>query len=172
MSGDFRVGIALSPSFEEPVATEGIFAGKGQKISLQKETQSTLGNVMMGLGWDQKKPEGFWATLFSSGTAIDLDASCLMLDADKKLVDVVWFRQLNSKDGSIHHSRMRASVIRDETGIPSRILGVNWDITLLKQAAEEMQIALKKESEEEEWEAKSDAIRNRKYRTAQCTRFH
>ena len=77
---------------------------KGQKISLQKETQSTLGNVMMGLGWDQKKPEGFWATLFSSGTAIDLDASCLMLDADKKLVDVVWFRQLNSKDGSIHHS--------------------------------------------------------------------
>ncbi|MFM8315996.1 MAG: serine protease spb1 [Deltaproteobacteria bacterium] len=34
MNGDFRLGIALSPSYEDPVSTEGIFSGKGEKISL------------------------------------------------------------------------------------------------------------------------------------------
>jgi tellurium resistance protein TerZ len=38
------------------------------------------------------------------GGNIDLDASCLMFNGEKKLVDSVWFRQLKSKDGSIVHS--------------------------------------------------------------------
>ncbi len=32
--GAFRVGVALSPSFEEPVATDGIVVGSGEKSSL------------------------------------------------------------------------------------------------------------------------------------------
>ena len=35
---------------------------------------------------------------------IDLDASCLLFDAGKELVDQVWFNQLDSKDGSVHHT--------------------------------------------------------------------
>jgi tellurium resistance protein TerZ len=36
--------------------------------------------------------------------AVDLDASCLLFDASGNLVDTVWFRQLESRCGSIRHS--------------------------------------------------------------------
>lgn len=76
---------------------------KGQKISLSKEGDSSLTKVVMGLGWDAKKPSGFLGFLGGSNE-IDLDASCLLFDAQNKLLDVVWFRQLRSKDGSITHT--------------------------------------------------------------------
>ena len=76
---------------------------KGQKISLEKEAGTALNQVIMGLGWDAVKKKGFWG--FGGGSQdIDLDASCLMIDENKQVVDVVWFRQLNSQDGSICHS--------------------------------------------------------------------
>lgn len=76
---------------------------KGQKISLNKESGSTLSKIVMGLGWDAVKKKGFFG--FGGGsTEIDLDASCLMFDEAGALVDAVWFRQLRSKDGSIQHT--------------------------------------------------------------------
>src|SRR3546814_18951411 len=47
---------------------------------------------------------GFFAKLSGGNDSIDLDASCLAFDASGNVVDVVWFRQLTSKDGSIRHS--------------------------------------------------------------------
>lgn len=84
-----------------------ISLSKGQTISLAKEASgSGLSRVRMGLGWDPvKKKGGFLSGLLGGGGGdIDLDASCLMLDGGKNLVDVVWFRQLKSKDGAITHS--------------------------------------------------------------------
>jgi len=75
---------------------------KGQKISLEKEAGSRLTKVVMGLGWDVKKVRGFFG--MKDGPPIDLDASCVVFDAAKNLIDTVWFRQLASKDGSIVHS--------------------------------------------------------------------
>jgi stress response protein SCP2 len=76
---------------------------KGQKISLDKEAGSALTKVVMGLGWDVAKKKGFFG--FGGGSAeIDLDTSCLMFDEAGQMVDIVWFRQLQSKDGSIKHS--------------------------------------------------------------------
>ncbi len=69
------------------------------------------------------------------------------------------------KDGSVHYSRLRAVIFRDEDGTASRILGVNWDITLLKQAAEEMQIALKKESELSELKSRFVTMASHEFRT-------
>ena len=83
---------------------------KGQKISLEKESGgSGLSQVIMGLGWDAKKLTVAKRGLFGSKTEqvdqeIDLDASCLLFDEGKNLLDVVWFRQLQSKDGSIRHT--------------------------------------------------------------------
>ncbi len=85
---------------------------KGQKISLEKEAGGTLSQVKMGLGWDvagagDKKAGGFLGGLFgggASGGSIDLDASCIMFDANKQMIETVWFGQLTSKDGSIHHT--------------------------------------------------------------------
>jgi tellurium resistance protein TerZ len=76
---------------------------KGQKISLEKEGGAGLARVAMGLGWDAVKPKGILG-MFIRSQEIDLDATCIMFDAAKKIVDVVWFQQLISKDGSINHS--------------------------------------------------------------------
>jgi tellurium resistance protein TerZ len=75
---------------------------KGQRISLEKDSGQKLSNVIMGLGWDQKK--GGWLSFLTSGGDIDLDASCISFDENKNMVDSIWFRQLRSKDGSIRHS--------------------------------------------------------------------
>lgn len=87
---------------------------KGQKISLSKEAGGTLNQVKMGLGWDVAqsgggaKKGGFLGKLFSGGgsseDSIDLDASCIMFDANKQPIDAIWFGQLKSKDGSITHT--------------------------------------------------------------------
>jgi tellurium resistance protein TerZ len=76
---------------------------KGQKISLEKEAGGALNQVTMGLGWDAIKKGGFFG--FGARTeSIDLDASCVMFDEANRPVDVVWFRQLKSLDGSIVHT--------------------------------------------------------------------
>ncbi|MDR2076938.1 MAG: TerD family protein [Desulfovibrio sp.] len=79
---------------------------KGQKISLAKEGGGALTKVVMGLGWDAVQPKkGFLGSLFGRGqTTIDLDASCALFDQNKQPVDFVWFRQLQSRDGSIVHT--------------------------------------------------------------------
>jgi len=75
---------------------------KGQKISLQKADGSSLQQVFLGVGWDIAKSKGFLG--FSGGGNIDLDASVILFDENKKMLDVVYFAQLQSKDGSIRHS--------------------------------------------------------------------
>jgi tellurium resistance protein TerZ len=76
---------------------------KGQKISLEKEAGGALSRVTMGLGWDVAKSGGFFG--FGAKTqAVDLDASVVMFDDANRPIDVVWFRQLKSRDGSITHT--------------------------------------------------------------------
>jgi tellurium resistance protein TerZ len=76
---------------------------KGQKISLAKEAGGELNRVTMGLGWDVAKTGGFFG-FGAREQAVDLDASCVMFDEQDRPVDVVWFRQLKSRDGSIVHT--------------------------------------------------------------------
>ncbi|MGQ0616592.1 MAG: TerD family protein [Acidimicrobiia bacterium] len=71
---------------------------KGQTVSLAKGDGSSLRRIHMGLGWDAAKGR------FGRAKAIDLDASCMVFDGSGTLVDQVWFKQLTSKDGSIHHT--------------------------------------------------------------------
>lgn len=78
---------------------------KGQTISLTKDNPG-LAKVMMGCGWDpaQPKKKGFLSGLFGGGASdIDLDASVIVLDGSKSMIDAVWFSQLTSQDGSIRH---------------------------------------------------------------------
>ena len=77
---------------------------KGQSVRLEKSGGGTLTRVAMGVGWDVAKPKGFFAKLSGGGGDVDLDASVLLFDAGKQLVDQVWFQQLASRDGSIVHS--------------------------------------------------------------------
>ncbi|WP_159602646.1 TerD family protein [Agromyces humi] len=74
---------------------------KNQSLSLTKQDGSALTKVTLGLGWDAAKRGGFFG---GGGGNIDLDASAILLTADKQVVDVVSFSQLRSKDGSIRHT--------------------------------------------------------------------
>ena len=75
---------------------------KGQKISLEKEAGGTLTSVVMGLGWDVAKKKGLFG--FGREQSIDLDASCFVFDDNNNPLDLVYFGQLASRDGSIQHS--------------------------------------------------------------------
>ncbi|HSJ03739.1 MAG: TerD family protein [Verrucomicrobium sp.] len=76
---------------------------KGQKISLEKEAGGSLSKIIMGLGWDAKKKKTFFG-LGSKDQEIDLDASCALFDEQNQPVDIVFFGQLASRDGSIRHT--------------------------------------------------------------------
>jgi len=117
-----------------------ISLGKEQKISLTKEAGSGLTKVLMGLGWDPVKAKGMFGSLFGGGDggSIDLDASCMMFDGNKQLVDTIWFRQLKSHDGSIRHSGDNLTgdgagddevIYVDLTRIPSSVQSLVFVIT-------------------------------------------
>lgn len=83
----------------------GISLSKGQGISLTKANGSPLTRIRLGLGWDaissgKKGLFGFGG----GGGEIDLDASAILFDTAGNAVDVVYYGQLGSKDGSIRHS--------------------------------------------------------------------
>lgn len=104
---------------------------KGQKISLSKDGGS-LTRVKMGLGWDPvstPKKGGFFKRA-AADKAIDLDASAVLLDAQREVVDTVWFKQLRSKDGSVVHTGDNLtgagdgddeSILVDLTSIPAGV---------------------------------------------------
>ena len=81
---------------------------KGQKISLKKDSGGTLTNMCIGINWGaiDTVSKGFLG--FGGGQkkkeAVDLDASCAVFDENNNLLDVIYFGQLNSKDGAIKHS--------------------------------------------------------------------
>ncbi len=72
---------------------------KGQKVVLRKDGGVQLTRIGMGLGWDPVVKQGLFG---SKAKDIDLDAS-VVLFAGPQVVDVVYFGQLQSKDGSIAH---------------------------------------------------------------------
>jgi tellurium resistance protein TerZ len=76
---------------------------KGQRINLKKEDGNTLQNLCVGINWGAIEKKGFLG-MGKSKEAVDLDASCALFDENKRLMDVIYFGQLRSKDGSISHS--------------------------------------------------------------------
>jgi tellurium resistance protein TerZ len=79
----------------------GVSLTKGQSVSLVKSGGGGLTQVRMGLGWDAVKKRGLFG---SRSQSIDLDASALLFDANRQLVDQVWFQQLTSRDGAVQHT--------------------------------------------------------------------
>merc|ERR1712232_1532292 len=83
---------------------------KGGNVRLQDYNPGqTLPRVVrLGLSWD-----------VTNGKNIDLDASVICLDSNLNLVDLVWFKQLRSRDDAIrHHGDEREG---DEVGDDEKI---------------------------------------------------
>ncbi|MFC9551851.1 TerD family protein [Rhodococcus sp. NPDC056960] len=72
---------------------------KGQKVTLRKDGGVALTYIQMGLGWDPIEKRGMFGNRSSN---VDLDASAVLF-ADNNMVDVAYYGQLTSKDGSIRH---------------------------------------------------------------------
>lgn len=78
---------------------------KNSSVSLAKEAGgSGLTRIALGVGWDMAPAKGFFAKIAGGSDSIDLDASCLVFDGAGNVLDIVWFQQLVSRDGSIKHS--------------------------------------------------------------------
>ena len=82
---------------------------KGQKVNLKKSDGSSLGKVMIGLGWDPAEKSsgggGFLSSIFGGGADIDCDASVFLLQNGKLAGtnDVVYFGNLQHSSGSVRH---------------------------------------------------------------------
>ncbi|GAA2395043.1 transport-associated protein [Catellatospora methionotrophica] len=110
---------------------------KGQRVSLAKQNGSTLTMVRMGLGWDPLKKKSMFG---SREVDIDLDATAIMF-ADRQPVDLVFYNQLRSKDGSVMHTGDNRtgdgdgddeSVILDLARVPAHVTSIIFIVTSYK----------------------------------------
>ncbi|MDQ8044974.1 MAG: TerD family protein [Solirubrobacteraceae bacterium] len=119
---------------------------KGQKVSLTKESGGSLTKVKLGLGWDAVQASGggggrgFFKRLAAAATekSIDLDASAVLLDGSGQVLDIVWFSQLKSKDGSVQHTGDNLtgegdgddeSILVDLTAVPAAVQTLAFTVT-------------------------------------------
>ncbi|MEE2030559.1 TerD family protein [Rhodococcus chondri] len=110
---------------------------KGQKVTLRKDGGVALTFLRMGLGWDPIEKRG----LFGNRSAdIDLDASAVLF-ADQNIIDVAYYGQLTSKDGSVRHQGDNLTgegagddevVLVDLTRIPPHVNTVMFIVTSYK----------------------------------------
>ncbi|MGY4098240.1 TerD family protein [Nocardia sp. R16R-3T] len=110
---------------------------KGQRVTLRKDGGTALTFVKMGLGWDPVRSRG----MFGNRTVdIDLDASVVMF-ADMNVVDVAYYGQLTSKDGSIRHQGDNLTgegegddevILVDLTRIPAHVSTLVFIVTSYK----------------------------------------
>ena len=77
---------------------------KGGRVNLSKdENGNSLSKVFFGVNWGAIKTGGFLG--FGSSTrAVDLDASVVLMDENKRKLETVYFGHQVSSDGAVHHS--------------------------------------------------------------------
>ncbi|WP_431684024.1 TerD family protein [Kitasatospora sp. KL5] len=86
---------AAAPSMTKVTLDKGrVSLTKGGSVSLEKGGKPFLSAVRMGLGWE---PAG-------RGRNVDLDASCIAFDAQRKRIETAWFMKLSIFNGAVAHS--------------------------------------------------------------------
>lgn len=81
-----------------------IILSKGGRVNLSKDKNgNSLSKVFFGVNWGAIKTGGFLG--FGSSTkAVDLDASVVLMDENKRKLETVYFGHKDSSDRAIHHS--------------------------------------------------------------------
>lgn len=60
--------------------------------------------LKIGLGWQpDEQPHGLLQRLLGQETVVDLDAACLVMDKTNNLIELVWYKNLRTRDDSIQH---------------------------------------------------------------------
>lgn len=83
--------------------SNAVILTKGTRVNLNKADGSDLTKLSVGVGWDPVKSKGFLG-FGATATAIDLDASIVMLDENKQVVDMVSWKKKTSSCSAIQHS--------------------------------------------------------------------
>ncbi|GAA2588581.1 hypothetical protein GCM10010399_18260 [Dactylosporangium fulvum] len=121
---------------EQPLGRPGapVSLTKGQRVSLRKQDGSALTLVRMGLGWDPLRRRSLFGNREAS---IDLDASAILF-AGHQAVDIAFFNQLRTKDGSVAHTGDNRtgdgdgddeSILVDLTRVPAHVTTVIFVVT-------------------------------------------
>lgn len=103
---DSHVQVGSRPARREQVDATVLPEGRalglvpGQVVRLRTGSGPTLDMVRLGLGWD---PVPGHKLAGGAATPADLDAAALLFDHNHHLLDVVYFAQLSSNDGSVRH---------------------------------------------------------------------
>jgi stress response protein SCP2 len=108
---------------------------QGQDVVLRKDGGGELTYVKMALGWDPIRERGQFGGMRDA--RIDLDASAILYSGHD-VVDVAYYNQLSSKDGSVRHQgdnltgegRGDNEVITvDLTRVPEKVTAVMFVVT-------------------------------------------
>ena len=109
---------------------------KGQRINLEKESGTKLTNFCVGCNWGAIIKKTFFG-LSTSVADVDLDLSCMMFDANGKVVDHIWSPlynfegklpkgKLDSCDRALHHTGDDLTGDQDgDDGIDNEIITVD-----------------------------------------------
>jgi tellurium resistance protein TerZ len=105
---------------------------KGESIAIANSSGSVVNRVRMGLGWKpllEAKVPGILGKLLgktqSAVAPIDLDASCILFDKDKKVVDKIYFANLTSRVGKIKHSGDDRTGMGGDKGVDNESIQVD-----------------------------------------------
>lgn len=109
---------------------------KGQRISLEKDG-GQITKMCVGVNWGAIEKKGFLGG--KKKVAVDLDASCATFDADKKLIEVIYFGNL--KGQGIQHSGDDLTGDMDgDDGLDNEVIVV--DLTKVPSNAEQVVFVL------------------------------
>ena len=68
------------------------------------QLQPAPDRLRVGLGWlPDAQPHGILQRLLGQDTVVDLDAACLVLDKTNNLIELVWYKNLRTRDDTIQH---------------------------------------------------------------------
>jgi len=110
---------------------------KGQRISLEKDDGNQLTQLCLGVNWGAIEKKGFFGG--KKKEAVDLDASCITYDANRQLLNVVYFGELQAQ-GIQHSGDDLTGDMDGDDGLDNEIIMV--DLGLVNPAVEQIVFVL------------------------------
>ncbi|MBQ7501290.1 TerD family protein [bacterium] len=94
--------VSLAKSGDAPQTAVQAQAAAGAAAGMSAVMAAAIHNVAMAIGWSAVEKSGFLSRFF--GKEIDLDASCIAVDSNGDVVDVVFYNKPSGCNGQIRHS--------------------------------------------------------------------
>lgn len=95
---------------------------KGQRISLEKDGGGQMTQLCVGVNWGAIDKKGFFGG--TKKEAVDLDASCATFDAQKNVLEIVYFGQLRGQ-GIQHSGDDLTGDMDGDDGLDNEVIIVN-----------------------------------------------